>query len=190
MRLSTSSTGILGILALVVAVLFSSLPADGADDVAALFQLGKAAYYRGELELANQLLAQVAARDPRHFETRALLAQIRTSLKSTGDMSLKKRYEGVNLNKVELTEVTFSEALEGLRALSKGATEGKVVPNFIVQDATLGSKVVSLTLTSIPLSEAIQYLAKVANCRVIYEKHAVIFTSAAGGDSVAPPAGG
>ncbi|MDZ4286768.1 MAG: hypothetical protein U0984_02355 [Prosthecobacter sp.] len=62
--------------------------------------------------------------------------------------------------------------------MSENTTEGKVVPNFIVQDPALNAKTLSLNLSNIPLTEAIQYLARVAGCKVVYEKHAVLFTAA------------
>lgn len=165
----------------------NGLPARAADKetINTLFQMGKAAYYKGELEQALQFLSQVESMDPRHFETRAMLAQIRLNLKSTGDMSLKKRYEGVMLSKIEFSDLTLQEALDGLRVMSKNASEGKVIPNFIVQDPALNTKTLSLNLSGLPLSEAIQYLARVAGCKVVYEKHAVLFTSA----GAAAPAG-
>jgi hypothetical protein len=148
------------------------------DDINTLFQMGRAAFYRGDLELARDLLKQVQAKNPQHFETRALLAQIQVSLNSTNQSSLKKTYESVILPKVDFEEVTVPEALEGLRVLSKNASAGKVIPNFIVQDQTLNSKSLSLHLTNVPLGEAISYVARVVGCRAMYETHAVVFTSA------------
>jgi hypothetical protein len=184
--MSTRTSGYRFLLAAAFAVVaLAALPqARAADDIATMFQMGKAAYYRGDLELAHQLLTQVEQRDPRHFETRALLAQIRTGLKSDG--GLKRTYEGVTLTKVDFADLTLSEALDGLRILSKNASGGKVIPNFIVQDQTLNDKNVSLQLHNLPLTEAISYLAKVTGSRVVYEKHAVLFTNAAGGGAPAP----
>lgn len=149
------------------------------DDINALFQMGKAAYYKGDLETAQQLLSQVAARNPQHFETKALLAQIRTQKKPDGS-SLRKQYESVTLAKVEFADVTLQEALDGLRVLSKNTSNGKVIPNFIVKDPTLGTKQVSLNLSGMPLTEVIQYLAQVTGSKASYDQHAVVFANPAG----------
>lgn len=151
-----------------------------ADDVQALFQMGRSAYYKGDLELANQLLSQVAARQPNHFETKALLAQIRLKMKG-GEGSLKKTYAGVTLAKVEFVDVTLDEAVEALRTISKTSSEGKVTPNIIIKDASLKEKPLSLQLNNIPLTDAIEYLARLAGARAVYEQHAVMLVSAAGG---------
>lgn len=150
----------------------------GADDVNSLFQMGRAAFYKGDLETAEKLLSQVAAKNPGHFETKALLAQIRSQMKPEG--SLKKTYQAVILPKIEFSDVTLQEAIEGLRVLSKTASSGKVIPNFIIKDPTLGAKTINLNLNNVPLTEVIQYLADVVGGRAVYDKHAVIFTGAAG----------
>ncbi len=150
-----------------------------ANDTQALFQMGRAAYYKGDFEQAHELLKQVEARQPNHFETKALLAQIRALMKP-GVSSLKKTYAGVNLAKVEFAEVTLDEATQALRTLAKNATDGRVTPNFLIKGEALKAKVISLSLEGIPLSEAIEYLGQLSGARVVYEAHAVVFQPAAG----------
>lgn len=152
--------------------------ASASDDLTALFQQGRAAYYKGDLELAKALLTQVQARDPQHFETRALLAQINASLANNAGSSLKKKYGSVVIPKLELADVTLTEALQALSILSKNASQEKVVPNFIVKDQTARDAPISLSLSSIPLPEAINYLANLSNTRAQYEDHAVVFVAA------------
>jgi hypothetical protein len=168
-------------LALVAGASIGVAPLRAADDIENLFKMGREAYYKGDLEQAQQLLTMVAAQNPRHQETRILLGDIRTKLRTTAGSSLKKKYEGVKLAKIEFTDVTLQEALEGLRALSKNASGGQVVPNFIVTDPKIGTNKVSLTLTDMPLTTAIDYVAKVSGAKATYDQHAVLFTSAAGG---------
>lgn len=150
-----------------------------ANDTQALFQMGRAAFYKGDFEQAHELLKQVEARQPNHFETKALLAQIRAQMKP-GTSSLKKTYAAVNLAKVEFADVTLDEAVQALRALAKNATDGRVTPNFLIKGEELKTKVVSLSLEGIPLSEAIEYLGQLSGARVVYEAHAVVFQPAAG----------
>jgi hypothetical protein len=154
--------------------------APAADDIENLFQMGRAAYYKGDLEQAHQLLSMVQQQNPRHQETRILLGDIRLKLKAASGSSLKKKYEGVKLTKIEFADVTLEEALDGLRVLSKNASSGQVVPNFIVTDQTLKAKTLSLTLTDVPLTQAIDYVARIAGAKTTYDQHAVLFTSAGG----------
>lgn len=153
--------------------------AQAADDLENLFQMGRAAYYKGDLEQAHQLLSMVEAQNPRHQETRILLGDIRLKLKATGN-SLRKKYEGVKLAKIEFSDVTLQEALDGLRILAKNSSNGQVVPNFIVTDPILKAKALSLTLTDVPLTQAIEYVARIVGARAAYDNHAVLFSSAGG----------
>jgi len=164
-------------LAVIMTMVACVSPVKGADDINQIFQMGRAAYYQGDMETAYQLLTAVEARNPNHFETKALLAQIRTRMKPTG--SLKKNYEAVIIPKIEFSEVTLQEAVDGLRGLSKAASSGKVVPNIIIKDPALATKTISLDIRNLPLSEAIQYVGDLAGAKTVYDKHAVMFVSAA-----------
>lgn len=151
------------------------MPASG-EDLNAVYQQGRAAFYQGDFAKANLLLSRVAAANPRHQETNNMLAYIRANHKAQ-DLSLQKQYESLILPKVEFGDVTLSEALEGLRALAKNASNGKVVPNIIVRGEELAQRKVSLTLANIPLSEALNYVTQLTNTRASYDKHAVTISA-------------
>lgn len=176
MKLMLTRVGVRLAVAAAIAVFSGSV--SGAEDINQVFQMGKAAYYKGDFETAYRLLQQVEARHPSHFETKALMAQIRSQMKSTGGSSLKKTYEGVVIPKLDFADVSLTEAVEGLRGLSSAATGGKVMPNIIVKDPALGSKTFSLNLRNVPLTQAIQYLAEMTGAHVSYDTHAVIFNTA------------
>ncbi|WP_133793822.1 hypothetical protein [Prosthecobacter fusiformis] len=165
-------------LAVIAVMTLCSGAVVASDDVNQIFQMGRAAYYKGDMETAYQLLTQVEARNPKHFETRALLAQIRTH-RQPGNASVKASYQSVVLTKIEFSDVTLEEAVEGLRALSKTASDGKIIPNIIIKDQSLATKTLSLNLRNLPLTDAIQYLAGIVGANTTYDKHAVIFSSAA-----------
>ena len=165
-------------MAFITTLAACSMTAQAADDVNEMFQMGRAAYYKGDIELAFQLLTQVEASNPRHFETKALLAQIRAQKKS-GVTTVRKSYESIVIPKIEFTEVTLAEAVEGLRVLSKTASDGKVIPNIIIKDPALAAKTLTLSIRNLPMTDAIQYLADLAGANATYDKHAVIFSSTA-----------
>ena len=64
--------------------------------------------------------------------------------------------------------------------MAKKATNDKVTPNLIIKDPEVGKKVVSINLTQVPLSEVLNYLAKLAGAKLTYEKNAVMFCQPAG----------
>jgi hypothetical protein len=164
--------------ALVAAFFFVTAPAWQSEDLNAVYQQGRAAYYRGDMETAYRLLSKVAAANPKHAETANMLAYIRANYQPKDD-SLKTQYAAVTLPKVEMADVTLTEAIEGLRALSKNASGGKVTPNVIVKGEELAQRKLSLSLTNVPLTEALNYVTQLAGAKATYDKHAVILTSQA-----------
>jgi len=149
-----------------------------AEDLNAVYQQGRAAFYQGEFEKAQQLLGRVAAANPKHPDTVRMLAYIRANHKPA-ENTLKNQYSAVVLPKVEMNDVTLAEAMEGLRALSKNASAGKVTPNVIIKGEEVGQRKLSLALSNIPLSEALNYVTQLTGTKATYDKHAVILSSTA-----------
>lgn len=149
-----------------------------AEDLNAVYQQGRAAYYKGDLDTAYRLLSKVAAANPKHAETANMLAYIRANYQPKDD-SLKTQYASVTLPKVEMADVTLTEAIEALRTLSKNASGGKITPNVIVKGEGLGDKKLSLSLSNVPLSEALNYVVQLVGAKATYDKHAVILSGQA-----------
>ncbi|OYW72800.1 MAG: hypothetical protein B7Z37_23800 [Verrucomicrobia bacterium 12-59-8] len=149
-----------------------------AEDLNAVYQQGRAAYYKGDLDTAYKLLSRVAAANPKHAETANMLAYIRANYQPK-DNSLKSQYAAVTLPKVDMADVTLTEAIEGLRALSKNASGGKVMPNVIVKGEELAQRKLSLSLANVPLDEALNYVTQLVGAKATYDKHAVILSSQA-----------
>ncbi len=171
----------------------AALPAAvSAEDLNAVYQQGRAAFYRGEFAKAQELLSRVAAANPRHTDTNNMLGYIKAH-HQVKDVTLQKQYESLILPKVEFGDVTLREAMEGLRALAKNASNGKVVPNVIIRSEEAAEKKLSLNLSNIPLSEAINYVTQLTNTKATYDKHAVTISgladlgSASTADSAAKP---
>ncbi len=163
--------------ALVAAFFLVTAPAHS-EDLNAVYQQGRAAFYQGDFAKAQQLLTRVAAANPKHPDTVRMLAYIQANHRKV-DTTLKDQYATVILPKVEMADVTLAEAIEGLRALTKNASNGKVVPNVIVKGEELGQRKLSLSLANIPLSEALSYVTQLTSSKATYDKHAVILTTMA-----------
>lgn len=158
------------------AFLCTAIPATAVDDINTIYQQGRAAFYRGDFATAHQLLSKVAAANPRHTETANMLAYINANHKLV-DTTLEKQYSSVVLPKVDFADVTLSEAMEGLRILTKNASNGKVVPNVIIRGEDVAQRKLSLTLSNVPLTEVLNYTTQLTNTRLTYEKHAIILSS-------------
>lgn len=149
-----------------------------AEDLNAVFQQGRAAFYRSDFATAHKLLSRVAAANPKHTETNNMLAFIRANNK-VDEGTLKNQYATVILPKVEMQDVTLTEAIDGLRTLSKNASNGKVTPNVIIKGEDVGQRKLSLALSNVPLSEVLNYVTQLTSTKATYDKHAVILTGTA-----------
>lgn len=153
----------------------SPVMAQKAADLNTVFQQGRAAFYKGDIAQAKVLLAQVLSVAPNHFESKALMAQIMTYDKGA-DTSSKATYSAVVLPKVDFSDVTLSDACQGIAFMAKTASSGKVTPNLIVKNPELGQRKLTLSLSNIPLTDAIEYMARMTNSKAVYEKYAVMIS--------------
>ncbi len=149
------------------------------DTLQVIYEEGRTAFYAGQYELAREKLSKVLEKNPSHPQTLAMMATIKQKI-GEDNTALRHSYEKVILPKFEVTEVTLDESLQALRILARNASKGAVVPNIIIKNPDLGKKQVSLSLTSVPLSEAINYLAQLAGAKLTYEKSGVMFSSPTG----------
>ncbi|HSI64126.1 MAG TPA: hypothetical protein VLE43_13445 [Candidatus Saccharimonadia bacterium] len=169
-------------LTLAIAVLgtaLMSIPARAADDTYVLFEEGKAAFQAGQFEMAREKLSTVAERNPNHLPTQAMLAQIKQKI-GVDNTKLRKAYSSVIIEKIDFADVSLEEAVDALRLLSKKASGDKVVPNIIIKSPEIGKKSVTLTLSKVPLTEVLNYLAELTGAKLTYDTSAVMFTSRAG----------
>ncbi len=147
-------------------------PDISANDMKTVFKQAEALFEQGKHKEAKPLLEQVVAADPRHTQAEAMLLLINNQGPTLAD-----QLSSVTLPRVEFADVSLSEALEGLKALAKDASGGKVVPNFIVRGDEAKTRRISLSLQNVPLSEAIRYVAELAGAACRYEAKAVVFST-------------
>jgi hypothetical protein len=164
-------------VSLMAAFFVSASSLFAADDLNAAYQKGREAFHKGDFATAQAFLTQVAAANPGHTDTQNMLRYIKAHAKPEAS-TLRRDYAAVTIPKIEMEEVTLTEALAGLRLLSKNASAGKVSPNVIVKGTDLSTKKLSLSLSNVPLSEALEYLAQLTGSKVSYEKHAAILSEA------------
>jgi hypothetical protein len=149
-----------------------------ADDLQTVFDQGRAAYYRGDYPAAKKLLAQIAAVQPAHYQTRAMLANIAAHEKSQ-TVNLKDQCAALRIPKFEVFEVPLAECLHALAVKTKDISTGKLAPNFVVKTASLNKSPLTINLQNTPVDEVVRYLAEMAGAKVSWEKHAVVFTGLA-----------
>ncbi len=167
--------------------------AASAQDLQTLLSEAQRDFIRGDKAGAKEKFTLVQKADPKNRLANTYLSLIAAEEKKNGgdeSAGLRKAMEAIIIDKVEFRDATVSEALEFL-GKKISASGGKV---NIVQQAGEAEKAVKITisLSNISASEALRYVAGLANLEVGYEKFAVVVRSKAGAQPAqAPkPAGG
>ncbi|TLD72718.1 hypothetical protein FEM03_01180 [Phragmitibacter flavus] len=146
-----------------------------AQNLQALYEEGRALYNAGHMEQAREKLRVVAARNPDHVPTRAMLAQIQQIL-GVDNTTLKNSYDKIIIEKIEFDNVALNEAIEAVRFYTRKATDQKITPNIILKSGDLGNRPVSINLSNVPLTEVLNYLAQLSGTKLTYDKNAAMFS--------------
>lgn len=170
--------------------------AASAQDLQTLLSEAQRDFIRGDKAAAKEKFTLVQKADPKNRLATTYLGLIAAEEKKNGgdeSAGLRKAVEAVIIDKIEFRDATVSEALEFL-GKKISASGGKVAKVNIVQQMSDAEKATKITisLSNISASEALRYVAGLANLEVGYEKFAVVVRSkAAAQPTQAPkPAGG
>ena len=134
------------------------------------------AYITGNIDTAQQKFKAVLELDPSNVTAQNYLRMINVNLKKDGGEQLTKQLKTLVLEKVEFKDSTFGSALEYLKQQAAKQSGGKIKVSFVVQlpPEFVESKQVTLNLSDIPFTEALNYLCELAGVEYKIEKYAVI----------------
>ena len=147
-----------------------------ANETALLYKQGVSALEEGNAALARESFAEVLRRNPRHTRARIQLDRMRGRGGELAALKRKNQLKKIKIPKVDYDEVSLPEALEALGIEISNATEGKFIPNFIVQDPGkhLERRPVSLRLNNVPASVVLKHLLSLADAKERYDEYAII----------------
>jgi hypothetical protein len=172
---------------LVGSVLLSVTASIAADPATQLVTEAKAAYARGEVEVAKAKLQSANAIDPKNPAASALLRQIQAKEAAqggTGERGLSR----LILPSVHFREAEFSAVLEALRQQVEKVSGGKQAVNFVVQLPEAQAKTaITLSLTNVPVTEVLKYIGTLANVTFTFDKYAIMVRPAGGGAPAEAP---
>jgi hypothetical protein len=155
-----------------------------AADFQQLLTDGQTAFMRGDMAAAKRSFLQANKMAPNNPTVIGFLKQIETAeKKNPGTVSTEGEYKGIIIPKIEFKEATFGAALDFMKKKVTELTGGKKSVNFVLQISPEQQNTpVSLTLSDIPFTEALRYIAEMNNAKVEYQKFAVVIKPA-GGDA-------
>jgi hypothetical protein len=148
-----------------------------AQEVQTLLTEAQRDYLRGDKAAAKEKFAMIQKVEPTNRVAMSYLRMIAAEEKKNGPddaAALRGRVEKTVIEKIEFRDATVGEALEFLgKKIATAPGGGKV---NIVQQLSDAEKAVKITLmlNNIPASEALNYVANLANLTVSYEKFAVV----------------
>ncbi len=153
-------------------------------DLQRMLSEAQTAMIRGDLETAKRNFQFVNQVDPRNPIAIGGLRQIAVQEAKQGSgASIEKQFSTVILPQIQFREATFAEALDFLKKKVADVTSGKQNANFVVQPGVDQTAKVTLSLTNIPLTEALRYVTDLVNAKVEYQKYAIVIRPSGGGVS-------
>ena len=93
-------------------------------------------------------------------------------------MSQERQLAGVIVPKVQLKDATIGAVFDYLKSMAAKLTEGKVAVNFVLKlpEETVKTQTISLSMSGVPYTEVVKYVAELANLQVEYQQYAVLVT--------------
>ncbi len=152
-------------------------PAPTSPEVTALITEGQTAYQRGDLDGARKAFDMAYSMDTRNVIVIGFLRRIKVDeLSKPKKIDRERQLAAVIIPQIQFREATLGSALDFVKRAVDKQTGGKVGVSFVVQlpaeQVNAGS--LTLSLSNIPATEALRYLADLANATVSYENYAVV----------------
>jgi hypothetical protein len=149
-----------------------------ADTPAALLAEGQAAYQRGDLPAAKRAFELVYQLDSHNAAAIGYLRRIKAQESGTGSAGSRQQKElaTVILPQVQFREATLGSALESLKQQVTKVSGGKTNVSFVLQlpEPAAATTTVTLSLSNVPLPEALRYMGELANVSFSYEPYAIV----------------
>jgi hypothetical protein len=162
-----------------------------AQDVQTLLTEAQRDFMRGDRAAAKEKFAMIQKVEPTNRVALSYLRMIAIEEKKAGgdeSVVLRARLEKTTLDKIEFRDATVGETIEQLGRKISAASPGSVKVNIVQQlSEQEKSKKITIALTNIAASEALRYVAELADLTVSYEKFAVVVKPKSQAAPVAAP---
>jgi len=130
-------------------------------------------YAAGNIVEAKRKFSLILESDPKNVVAKNYLKMIEASeAKNGGDASVAEMQKLV-LPTINYNEATLREVLAHIKTLAEKASDGKIRPNFVVQPDVDATKPVTLQLSEVPLSSALEYIGSLTGTKFTYDKYAI-----------------
>ena len=142
----------------------------------ALYQKGVAAERAGDPDAALSAYKQALKLSPQHANARYRAGQVKINASSIKAGATETKVGSVMIPSYQIEDASVSEAIELLSISMDKATEGKIAPNFIIEDTKgkLTDIRLSMQLKNIPVKAVLEYIHNQAGTKARFDEHAVV----------------
>lgn len=143
-----------------------------------LYRQGVAAEQAGDPDAARAAYEQALRLNPRHADATFRLGQLKHRRESIARHGRQAAFNGVMLAEIRLEDAELRESLDLLGKMVETQSEGKVAPNFVIQDADgkLADAKISLKLRNVTAGAVLEYILGIASARARHDEYAIVIT--------------
>lgn len=161
------------------AIALGSLPAlaqDAGQQAESYYQKGIAAEKSGDPDAALDAYKAALQLAPNHANARYRAGQVKIHAKSIKAGATEAKVGAVILPVYQIDDATVAEAIELLGIAMDKATDGKIAPNFVIEDPKkkLATPRISMQLKNIPVKAVLEYIHSQAHTKARFDPHAVV----------------
>ena len=144
----------------------------------AYYLKGQAAEKAGDAEAAKQAYTEALKLNPDNANARYCLAQVKIDAASISAKGREAKFGDVMVPEYNLEDSTLAEALEFLRTIVEKQSQGKVAPNFVIQDPKnqFADNKIKIRLKNTPARAVMKYLMEISGGKARYDDFAIVVT--------------
>lgn len=165
--------GVVGVTMAVTVTLSLAVPGN----LQQVFNTAKADYEAGRYEKAAVGFRKVLKHQPSYVYARKYLTQTEIKMKKGKvAVSLEGKLAKLKMPSVEFDNASLGTVMAYLTQKSSEISAGKVIANFIYKgnNEDKESKMVTLKLGNVPMTEVIRYVGQLTGTKFKYEEYAVV----------------
>lgn len=143
--------------------------------IAQYYKQAEKAYSDGDLAGTKSALRNVFAIDRNHGPSYALALKLKGSGSDFKIKARQRQLAAVIIPQVEFDQMPLGDALRNLSTLVEETSKDKVIPNFVIQDAsnTLKTVPVTLNMKQVPATVILEYLMNLSNATAKFDQYAI-----------------
>jgi hypothetical protein len=147
-----------------------------AQQVEQFYNMAVQAYEDGDITAAREALNSALTLNRSHAHSIALARQMKAQGNQTVLDRRKRLFNSVMIPIIDLSDVTFKDAINVLAKSVETQSKGQITPNFIIQDRgnTLNDVKITLVLKNVPAENVLDHLLKSAGASVTFGEYTTV----------------